>query len=187
MLQLIKGKKNYFLIGAILLQVSILAGEYLNSIYPLWTGKSIRLSIIPVDPRSLFQGHFVRLKYDIGDIKSDLLKEKTSLPGGTVVYVSLEEKNSVYQPTQVSIEKPDRGVFLKGRLTNSYHFQSSRKLKLKYGIEAYFLPEEKAKQMEKDFQKSRKNSNDTSPVIGIAEAKVASNGKAALVGVEVNH
>ena len=36
--------------AAIALQLSVLATEYLGSVWPLWTGERVRLEIVPVDP-----------------------------------------------------------------------------------------------------------------------------------------
>ena len=46
-------------------QIFVLAGEYTNAVYPLWTGQEIKLKTVPVDPRSLFRVNYARLRYEI--------------------------------------------------------------------------------------------------------------------------
>ena len=36
---------------------------------PLWTGKEIRVKVVPVDPRSLFRGNYARLNYDFSRLE----------------------------------------------------------------------------------------------------------------------
>ncbi len=54
-------------------QLVILVGEYLLSIYPLWTSKPAILTIIPLNPRSLFRGKYVYLDYDIAHLNERVI------------------------------------------------------------------------------------------------------------------
>ena len=42
------------LCAAVLLQLMVLSGMLVLAAMPLWTGKEIRVKVVPVDPRSLF-------------------------------------------------------------------------------------------------------------------------------------
>ena len=76
--------------GIVIFQIAVLGFELLGAIYPLWTGKEIRLQIVPQDPRSLFRGHYARLQYDLSNIDQKTIKAPARLRIGEVLYVRLE-------------------------------------------------------------------------------------------------
>lgn len=160
------------LIAAILLQVGVLAVEYLNSVYPLWTGQEIRLRTVPVDPRSLFRGNYTRLNYDISRITLSDTGATTVPRYGEVVYVKLKQgEKGLYEFDGASLSPPQQGLFIRGRI------QARRWLRggtypVRYGIEAYFAPKKKALELEKQLRDG-----------GVAVIMLADNGKAALKAV----
>jgi len=159
------------LVAAVLLQLGILAMEYLNSVYPLWTGQEVRLKTVPVDPRSLFRGNYARLSYEISNIT---LKEKEDyVPRhGEIVYVKLkQDENGLHVFDSASLSKPDAGLYIRGRFRFWRRWQSSS-YRVHYGIEAFFAPKEKALALEKDLRSG-----------GVAVVMIADNGKAALKDV----
>ena len=123
----------------------VLATEYISSVWPLWFGTPIVLETIPVDPRSLFRGNYVQLKYAISDINKNLARDR--FKPGEVGYVTLKEKDGIFFATALDHEKPKSGVYIRGRV---------RKVKpdyrLKYGVEAYFMPKEKALKTERSVR-----------------------------------
>lgn len=158
---------------AIALQIAILAGEYLNSVYPLWVGKEVSLSIRPVDPRSMFRGNYARLDYVIGRPRVEALAPelKGKLRRGMVIYVSLSEKEGLWVATGLSLTRPDSGLYIRGRYTARWRSY------IKYGIEAWFAPKEKALALERNVRRDRK---------ATAQVRIAPNGKAALVGITLS-
>lgn len=164
--------KFFMLACAIAFQVVILAGEYLNSVYPLWIGKSVSLSVKPVDPRSLFRGNYAFLDYTIAHLDIDKLAPeiKGRLRNGVVVYVSLTEHEGEWQASGVSLTRPQQGLYIRGR------YQAVWADEVRYGIEAWFAPKQKALALERDIRRTRK---------ALAHVRIAPNGKAALVGVEL--
>ena len=162
------------LLAVITFQVLILAGEYLNSVYPIWFGKEVRLNTIPVDPRSMFRGNYARLKYDISSVSLPALGKDQNLRQHTMIYVSLKENDKgIYELASTSLEKPKDGIFIRGRLQYQYWFSDAiRNQDIKYGIEAFFAPKQRALQLESDLRNG-----------GIAVVAIASNGKATLKDV----
>lgn len=152
MLEIVKNwnpaNKRFLFIGLTLtisFQMFVLATEYLSSVWPLWFGSPVTLKTAPVDPRSLFRGNYVRLNYDISTIDKEL--SKGTFKKNAVGYVTLKEEGDVFVATGLYHEKPESTLFIRGRViggVNGY--------RMKYGIEAYFMPKEKALQAEKSVR-----------------------------------
>lgn len=161
--------RRFLLIGLTLtisVQMLVLATEYLNSVWPLWFGTPVFIKTAPIDPRSLFRGNYVRLNYDISRINSSL--SRGHFKPGEVGYVALKEENKVFVPTGLYRQKPDSGVFIRGRVISV-----GSSYRMKYGIEAYFMPKEKAKTTERSV---RQGAN--------AEVYLSSSGKAAIANLK---
>jgi uncharacterized membrane-anchored protein len=160
------------LMAVVLLQVGVLSGEYLNAVYPLWTGREVRLKTIPVDPRSLFRGNYARLNYEISRIPGIDAPEGKPFRAGEIVYVRLSEgKDGLYEHEGAGLTRPEEGLFIRGRVQD-HRRTSSGSLRVRYGIEAYFAPPEKALALEKELRRS-----------GVAVVMLAGNGKPALKDV----
>ncbi|MCL4766893.1 MAG: GDYXXLXY domain-containing protein [Hyphomicrobiaceae bacterium] len=112
----------------------------------LESGREIVLPIVPVDPRSLFRGDYVRLSYEVTRVPGRLLGG--SVTSGEPLYVTIGRKpDGSYVPVAVSrthpgVAAPDevvlRGWLQRGRWDAG---SSARDLFLRYGIESYFVPE----------------------------------------------
>jgi uncharacterized membrane-anchored protein len=158
--------KRFLVIGLTLtisVQMLVLATEYLSSVWPLWFGTPVILKTAPVDPRSLFRGNYVRLNYDISNINKDLTQEH--FKRSEVGYVTLKEKDGVFVATGLHRKKPESGVYIRGRVTSvggSY--------RMKYGIEAYFMPEKKALNAERSI---RQGANADVYLLGSGKAAIA--------------
>jgi len=156
---------------AIALQFFVLSGMLVAAAMPLWTGTEVRVKTVPIDPRSMFRGNYARLNYEISQLPNGQPASATDLRVGEIVYVSLQPApGGLYEFAEASLTKPAEGVFLRGRVTSR---QSP--YRLKYGIEAFFAPKDKALQLEKDLRDG-----------GVAVLMVATSGKAALADVVPN-
>ena len=105
----------------------------------LRTGTTVVLQTVPVDPRSLFQGDFVRLDYEIAQLPT-WWDDKAI---GHTVYVELREgADEVWRSRRYHREKPEPGrVFLKGTVTSGD--------RLDFGIGTYFVPEGTGREIER--------------------------------------
>jgi len=171
-------KKNIItgLMIIIVFQLIVLSSEYLGAIYPLWTGKEIKIKTIPVDPRSLFRGNYARLQYDISTIDATYFDGKKDLRNDEVVYVKLKPaEDGLFVFEDAGLEKPEKGPFLRGRLQRNRSRNKSSIYNVRYGIEAYFAPKEKALALEKDLRRG-----------GVAIIMIAENGKATLKDIVTN-
>lgn len=154
--------------AAIALQVIVLAGMVAGAAMPLWTGKEVRVATLPVDPRSMFRGNYARLTYAFSTLPDDALDGVRELRAGEVVYVSLESgEDGLHRYAGASLERPDEGVFLRGRIQ-----RGRAPYRVRYGIEAFFAPKERALRLERELRDS-----------GVAVLKVSASGRAAIEAV----
>ena len=123
----------------ILLLLAIIGGKE----YTLHVGTTVVLQTVPVDPRSLLQGDYAILRYEISTLPGisglspgeiSALPSVMGLSLGSTQYVYLVERGEVWEALRHSTRKPSSGeVFIKGTV-------DSRGL-LDFGIGTYFVPE----------------------------------------------
>lgn len=153
---------------AVVLQISVLAMEYGGAVYPLLTGQEITLKVIPVDPRSLFRGNYARLNYEINQVV--LPHNSRELRENEFIYVKLKQnQEGDYIADSASLEKPEVGLYIRGR---THRTRGSDAVRVRYGIEAFFAPKEKALALERKL-----------PSGAVAKIMLAKNGKATLKDV----
>jgi uncharacterized membrane-anchored protein len=112
----------------------------------LENGREIVLPIVPVDPRSLFRGDYVRLSYDVSRVPGRLFKQ--SVAAGDKLYVTIEKAaDGSYSAVAVSLTEPEsvqpgqtvlQGWLQYGRVASGNVPQD---VWVRYGIESYFVPE----------------------------------------------
>lgn len=172
----------------ILFQLSVLVGMYLKAQQPLWYGKAIRVAVNPIDPRSLFRGNYAILNYSISEAAlSQALKREGDYENnlriheGAVIYTRLKQnKQGLYEPIDVVLDKPDTGVFIRGRL----EYISDYTVRIKYGVEAYFASKERALEIEQSTS-WRANASDENPP-AIVTLMLSPSGRAAIKSLKVN-
>ena len=141
------------LLIAILLQGVVLIGMYVKAAMPMWTGTEIRVKTLPVDPRSLFRGNYARLNYDFSTIDYEEFMTELPLRSGEIVYITLRQNESgLYEYADVFLEEPEAGPFLRGRVEQRRYARARGPVRIKYGLEAYFAPKEKALALEKELR-----------------------------------
>ena len=114
---------------AVLLGIS---GSFLLYLaWPSLTGQTIVLALRPVDPFDPFRGQYIILNYEISNIPlADGARE------GNAVYVTLkEDENKIWGHESASLEKPQRGTFIKGTVKSAY----GGTMRVEYGIEQFFF------------------------------------------------
>lgn len=116
--------------GIVVAQMALLLAIVGVKEYTLRIGTIVTLQTAPVDPRSILQGDFAILQYEIATLPPRL----SNLPRGTTVYVTLVEGAEVWEAQDYSLDRPsDEEVVIKGTV-------DSQGL-LNFGIGTYFVPE----------------------------------------------
>jgi len=141
-------KKIFIIIG--IFWVAIIGGFIAFKEFTLQTGNQVLLKVRPVDPRDLFRGDYVVLRYDISSIDTDGYYQASDFKEGDKVYVLLDVDNDkVATFANIDRNKPDGGAFIKGTVKEVFGSQ----LNIEYGIESYFVPEGKGGQIQSNIRK----------------------------------
>ena len=125
----------------ILAVIAMLAYAYA----PIYFGKDILIRTTVYDPRDMFRGDYVRLSYGfagIYELDKRGLSKRRQLHGTEIYAVLKQDKDGRYKFDRYSFERPNSGMFLAGRVDYNT---------AKFGIEAFFMPPKKARQMELDM------------------------------------
>lgn len=134
---------------AIGLQIIILISVWGFNQIQFVAGEKVLLKLVPPrDPLSLFQGHYLRLNYEISELGRGEYEGPTDFQRGETIYVVLEKNDNYWEATAVSRSKPKDEVFIKGNVLANYRGS----LRIEYGIESYFIPEENWQEVENTFR-----------------------------------
>jgi uncharacterized membrane-anchored protein len=156
----------YFVL-AVAAQVLILAAVPAQKIYTRATGRSVTLKIRPVDPYNVLSGYYVRLNYEIANPPS--FADSYGDYQGERVYAILERRaDGEWSPVSLSKSHPANLPENRIAIRGSYSYS-----RIEYGIEEFFIPEDKRAEIEQGLWKNRDQAR--------VEVKVDSEGNAALV------
>ena len=159
--------RQKLIIGAIIFQILALFGMLCYAYAPIYFGREIRVDVKLYDPRDFLRGNYVKLTYDFSSLKLDSIEEDKLLSKGNKIYALLNlDSMGYYRFEKHTFTKPKTGVFLAGRY-DEYGAE--------FGVEAFFLPIEKAKEMEDKLRDS----------VAYAILSVMSNGKARVKEIKV--
>jgi len=146
--------RRTLLIIAIALQVLVLAYMAGNRELVALTGTVVYLRTAPVDPRDLFRGDYVRLRYEASTVSYSLAGNaglvKALSVGSTVYSLLTVNESGIAEVTGLAEKKPDSGLFIKGKIADSWRFgtTSQETASVEYGIEAYFVEQGKGIEIE---------------------------------------
>ena len=173
---------------AVILQSALLLTMITKQELLLKTGEKIALKCKAVDPRSLFSGDYVELNYEISEIDlktlrsqggENAVKEWPDFYRGDDIFVVLKKNVSddFFSVSGISnsYSEPEKdAVILCGKV--AYNLASGI-LRVKYGIENYFVPQNEGKHIEE-------NMNDLHAEVSVKGKKCALS-KLFLSGVEI--
>lgn len=137
-------KKHWFLIIGIFWLIIILGFIGFKE-FTLRTGQEVLLKTQPVDPRDLFRGDYVVLNYQISNLDlNSLQSDFKDYKNDDKVYVSLNLVDGYGVPAKISKNAPREGLYIKGKAASVW----DSGLFVSYGIESYFVPEDKGREIE---------------------------------------
>jgi uncharacterized membrane-anchored protein/uncharacterized membrane protein len=157
-------KCNRLLIAVlVLLQLSAMSLQIGKSEYLLANGQLIKLQLIPLDPRSIMQGDYVRLRYAISEPQLPTeLKQSSIFNKKAVIVLAPNDSTGVYEY---------RRVYTNGEKLGTNEIRINGTIggfnTVDYGIETYFVPEGTGHDYERNAR--------------YAEVKVSAGGDAILV------
>ena len=145
------------LISVVVLQLLVLAYMAGEREWIVRYGTVVHLQTAPLDPRDPFRGNYVRLDYAINHVPATLLRgtltnawgaaREAELRGKPLYAVLQSSDDGITGLEYVTDRKPAAGLFLRGKLER-YGYSGQGVIPLQYGIEAYFVQEDKAKALE---------------------------------------
>ena len=152
------------LVAIVGLQLAVVGGMVALEQYSMANAQTVFLNVVPVDPRDFFRGDYVVLGYDFDRVI------RRDLPGGSnhpFVSLAPSADGKVWEATQASNSRPDKGIYLEGKINRWSAWGFSRPL---FGIEAFYVQEGQGKQWEKAIREKKV----------LAKVLVAPSGKARL-------
>jgi uncharacterized membrane-anchored protein len=109
-------------------------------------GTTITLRTVPADPRDLRFHDYLELRYLISELPGHLWKGRAVPRRKAPVYVVLEQRQGTYEAIAVYPEKPAVSAgqtILRGWVQETWR----RSMRLRYGLERYYLPDETRRQL----------------------------------------
>ncbi len=119
-------------------------------------GRTVYLRTMPIDPRDIFRGDYVRLRYEISDLSSEFWQDDLDAMTNNTgrrrrgqdkrVYTVLDlDDNGVGIPRYVTGERPDEDLFVRGRTDRVW----GNRMTVRYGLEAFFVEQGKGLELER--------------------------------------
>ncbi len=138
-----------------LVQTAVLAWMVVDRTRLIKTGKEVVLPIVPVDPRDLFRGQYVRLGYNISQVPARLIEGP--LPARNApFYVTIEQQpDDTWRPVKLTRDQPTgvgpRQMVIRARAMHGFpqtHPSVTGNIFVRYGIESYFVEEGQGPRLE---------------------------------------
>ncbi len=130
-----------WLIWLVAAQVLFVLGVAVAGYATAALGRTITLQTEPVDPRDLLYGDYLRLRYQISELPGSLWRGPEMPRRKQAAYVLLEPRASGdFEATGVYPEAPaitGQQAVLRGSVQDVWR----RGLRLRYGLERYYVPE----------------------------------------------
>lgn len=149
------------------LQIAALLGMIGIKQWTLSSGTPVVLETLPVDPRSLFSGDYVRLNYSISTLLLDQLGGDKEFKRHDAVYVVLQSGEAYATPVSTHHEMPQLAsgqVAIRGEVEyssntrwnqQSRQLEPARSLNVHYGIENYYIEEGTGSTLERPADNAR--------------------------------
>lgn len=118
---------------------------------------TVTLKVVPVDPRDMFRGDYVILRYAISNLDLGKLQGDDKFDTSDTVFVTLEPEGTEWSAVAVARGRPfptPRGTVIKGTVASvNGSSDSATSIGVDYGIESYYVPEGTGRAIENERQK----------------------------------
>ncbi len=145
--------RKYFVLLAIVAQVSVLAYMAIKHEVILATGDPIYLRTAPIDPRDPFRGDFVRLSYPFNTVYAKrtrgTVKDHVGDKGYQVYAVMKPTENDLYTLDYLTDQRPTEPLYIKGRITNRHWSRGQGAANVKYGVEQLYVEQGSGREIER--------------------------------------
>lgn len=153
----------------------------------LATGTPVLLETRPIDPRSLFRGDYVILGYAIGALEQQDFPNTANFERHDTIYVLLRPGDQYWEPVSIHRDRPeipDGHVAIKGDVEGNWGIwrdgESRPGIRVRYGIENYFVPEGEGRELERPGDK-------TVSILAAVDSRGNAGIKAVLVDGEIRY
>lgn len=156
--------RKRYLVVKVLFQICIVVGMVVLSLRPLMDGREIRLVVEGRDPRDLFRGDYVALRYEFSTLNLDSipnnLDPEARYTFGDRLYLEMKQRGRFYRPVGLWSKPPEKNLFIKVVVgahvlaTDNANILPNKPrhgrgiIMLSGGIEEYYTNPESAKQLE---------------------------------------
>jgi uncharacterized membrane-anchored protein len=139
------------LIGvAVVLQAAILAAVVMQREHVLHHGDVVYMRTLPVDPRDLFRGDYVRLGYEAASLTRDHVREEDyremQKPERRVYLSYRTDTRDVMIPDKLTFTRPEDETYIRGLTTKN---RGSSAVGVRFGVEKYFVQQDKGWPMQR--------------------------------------
>ena len=139
------------LIGvAVVLQAAILAAVVVQRENVLHHGDVVYMRTLPVDPRDLFRGDYVRLGYEAASLARDQVRKEDlremQKPERRVYLSYGTDSRNVMIPDKLTFTRPEGENFIRGLTVKNWR---NNAIGVRFGIERYFVQQDKGWPMQR--------------------------------------
>ncbi|UYZ62553.1 GDYXXLXY domain-containing protein [Hymenobacter weizhouensis] len=146
--ELPEGRRRQWLRWLVVAQVLFVLGVAAAGYATEALGRTIWLRTTPIDPRDLLYGDYVTLRYSISELPGRLWRGSTMPRRHQAAYVLLEPRQNSFEAVGIFPDKPAASptqVVLRGSVQDVWR----RGLRLRYGLERYYVPEGAGRRLER--------------------------------------
>ncbi|TQR53085.1 GDYXXLXY domain-containing protein [Campylobacter troglodytis] len=169
--------KHKFLVFAFVVQFVLIVLVFLNAYLPLLLGDELRVRARGYDPRDILSGNFVRLDYGIR-VKEDELPQDRQIKEFFVLLVD-ENNDEVFEFGKILLDEPQNELYIKAKRSHRWSDL------LEIGAEKYFVPKEKALEIERKLRSLSGDAFDGNGRFGALVTLKIYKGKARIVDLKI--
>jgi len=159
-------RRRLAFVAIVVLQILVLAAMIARRVHLLQTGQRVRIQCEPIDPRSILSGDYVVLDFAISRFSRPEVQRLVGVEGELRfrrherVYVALEpvQDAPIRQAAAISRDlkrlRQRYQVVLRGTVRDDFDIRWSPRLRVRYGVEQYFVPQHEGRRIERQMRQT---------------------------------